>query len=102
VGSPKGVKKAPKAAPSSKILSAIKFISIVRIATGAVCLLAPRFTCSMHGYEISDEHALLVRMLGVRESVIGGLLLTAEDKESESHGIRCVHIMKIYLIKISV
>lgn len=60
----------------------IKALSIIRIATGAACLLAPRFTCAIFKYNVPAEHALLVRMFGVRDAVLGELLITADDEET--------------------
>ena len=71
-------------------MTAIKVLAIIRIATGAACLIAPRFTCALHNYNVEPEYLLLVRMMGVREGVVGGLLLTAEDREREDGGRRYV------------
>ncbi|KAH7110780.1 hypothetical protein B0J13DRAFT_577417 [Dactylonectria estremocensis] len=86
--SPRRTNQTSSAPPSSTILTATKVLSIIRIATGAVCLIAPRLTCSLHGYSIPAESALLVRMMGAREAINGGLLLTVEDKESQDGGKR--------------
>lgn len=75
--------------PSSTTLTLIKILSIVRLATGAACLIAPRFTCAMHDHHVPAEHIFLVRMMGIREGVNGGLLLTAKDKERADGGRRC-------------
>jgi hypothetical protein len=74
--------------PSSTILGAIKVLAIVRIATGAACLIAPRFTCAQHDYNLPAEHAFAIRMMGIREGVNGGLLITAGDKDSSDGGRR--------------
>lgn len=72
--------------PSPQALSSttqmtVKALSIIRIATGAACLVAPRFTCGLFLYNVPAEHALLVRMFGIRDGVLGELLLTAEDRK---------------------
>jgi hypothetical protein len=61
-----------------------KALSIIRIATGAACLIAPRFTCAIFKYNVPPEHSLLVRMFGVRDAVLGELLITAEDRQTGS------------------
>lgn len=79
--------------PSEKPIStstqyAIKTLSILRIATGAACLAAPRFTCALFSYNIPVGSSLLVRMVGGREAVLGDLLLTGEDKHAHDGGRR--------------
>ena len=74
--------------PSSAIRIAINVLSVIRIATGAACLIAPRFTCAQHEYDLPVEHAFAVRMMGIREGVNGGLLLTAGDQEYTLAGKR--------------
>jgi len=59
----------------------IKVLSIIRIATGAACLVVPRFTCDIFKYNVPAEHALLVRMFGARDAVLGELLMTAENEK---------------------
>ena len=67
---------------------AIKALSYMRIATGAACLIAPQFTCALFRYNIPAGSALLVRMVGARDGVLGELLLTAEDKNAPDEGRR--------------
>ncbi|KAK7189958.1 hypothetical protein DPSP01_013716 [Paraphaeosphaeria sporulosa] len=82
-------KDAVPAAPRSSATSfAIKTLSIVRIFTGAACLIAPRLTCGLHSYNVPSEHSFLVRMMAIREAVIGGLLITAVDEKREDGGGR--------------
>lgn len=88
----KTIKKAPSTPLSSTTLTAIKVLSVIRIVIGTACLIAPRFTCALHSYNVPVEQALLVRMMGVREGVVGGLLFTAEDKEMGDGGRRCVFL----------
>lgn len=45
----------------------------------------------MHSYHVPPEHSFLVRMMAVREGVVGGLLITAGDPETEDKGRRCAH-----------
>ena len=61
---------------------AIKALSYVRIATGVACLVGPQFTCALFRYNVPVGSALLVRMVGARDGVLGELLLTAEDKNA--------------------
>lgn len=69
---------------SSTTCTTIKAVSVIRIAIGAACLIAPRFTCAIFKYNIPAEHTLLVRMFGVRDAVLGELLVTAEDRQTGS------------------
>jgi hypothetical protein len=83
----------PKSEPSNNPLSAstqyaIKALSYFRIATGAACLIAPQFTCALFRYNVPVGSALLVRMVGARDAVLGELLLTAEDRSAPDGGRR--------------
>ncbi len=71
--------------------TAIKALSVIRIATGAACLVAPRFTCALFQYKVPAEQTILVRMFGVRDAVLGELLITAENKETHDQGRRYVY-----------
>lgn len=75
---------------SSTTQTTIKILSCVRFATGAACLIAPRFTCALFKYHVPAEQALPVRMLGIRDVVFGELLVTAEDKDRQDRGRRQV------------
>lgn len=62
----------------------ITVIGVSRTLAGLGCLLAPAVTAKAFGFStLSPEAALLTRMLGAREIVIGEGLLLAE---SASHG----------------
>lgn len=80
----------PKSATAEPISAstqyAIKALSYVRIATGVACLVAPQFTCALFKYNVPVGSALLVRMVGARDGVLGELLLTAEDKNAPDEG----------------
>lgn len=83
----------PATEPSDKAISAsttyaIKALSYMRIATGAACLIAPQLTCALFKYNVPIGSALLVRMVGARDGVMGELLLTAEDKNARDGGRR--------------
>ena len=68
---------APK--PSLLAKSLVSFIGISRTVAGIGCLLAPMATAKILGFStLSPEAALLTRMFGVREIVIGEGLLLAE------------------------
>ncbi|KAJ4991999.1 hypothetical protein SVAN01_02594 [Stagonosporopsis vannaccii] len=73
---------------SAATLWAIKALSYMRIATGAAVLVAPQFTCALFKYNVPVGSALLVRMVGARDGVLGELLLTAEDKNAPDGGRR--------------
>lgn len=73
---------------STNAHTALKALAIIRIATGAACLAAPRFTCALFKYNVPVEQTLLVRMFGVRDAVLGELLITAENKNASDGGRR--------------
>ena len=72
--------------PISSTLWATNTLSYLRIATGAACLVAPQFTCALFKWNVPMGSTLLVRMAGSRDGVLGGLLLTAEDKNAPDGG----------------
>ncbi|OSS54676.1 hypothetical protein B5807_01027 [Epicoccum nigrum] len=74
--------------PISSTLWAINTLSYLRIATGAACLVTPQFTCALFKWNVPVGSTLLVRMVGARDGVLGGLLLTAEDKNAPDGGRR--------------
>ncbi len=76
---------APLSAPTKLV---IKTLSIIRIATGAACLVAPRFTCALFRYPVPAKQAMLVRMFGIRDAVLGELLITARDEDAHDGGKR--------------
>lgn len=83
----------PSTDASDKAISAstsyaIKALAYMRIATGAASLIAPQFTCALFKYNVPIGSALLVRMVGAREGVLGELLLTAQDKDAPDGGRR--------------
>jgi hypothetical protein len=41
---------------------------------------------------VPAEHSFLVRMMAIRETVVGGLLITAEDGKREDGGRRFVRL----------
>lgn len=73
--------------PSRITRGLITFIGISRTLTGLGCLLVPTMTAKAFGFStLSPEAALIARMFGAREIVIGEGLLLAERCESTSHG----------------
>ncbi|KAK3300664.1 uncharacterized protein B0H64DRAFT_20278 [Chaetomium fimeti] len=86
----KVIKGSPSTPLSSTTLTAIKVLSLIRIATGAGCLIAPRFTCSLHYHDVPADQAFIVRMVGVREGLVGALLFSAEDKGTGDGGRRAI------------
>jgi hypothetical protein len=71
--------------PASEPLTPIAFYTTkafgyARIGLGAASLLAPRFTCGLFKFLISNETATVVRLFGVRGVALGGILVTADDK----------------------
>jgi hypothetical protein len=73
---------------SSTTQTVIKTMSVIRIATGVACLLAPRFTCALFKYHVPVEQSLIVRMVGGRDAMLGAILITAEDKNQADGGRR--------------
>ena len=74
--------------PISSTLWATNILSYSGIAAGAGCLVAPQFTCALFKWNVPVGSTLLVRMVGARDGVLGGLLLTAEDKNAPDGGRR--------------
>ncbi|RKL39387.1 hypothetical protein BFJ72_g6861 [Fusarium proliferatum] len=72
------------------LLTCTKALAIARIGIGAASFFAPQLTCASHGYHVSEPYNLLVRMMGHREAINGGLLLTAEDKEAKDGGRKSI------------
>ncbi|KAF2830570.1 hypothetical protein CC86DRAFT_163193 [Ophiobolus disseminans] len=66
----------------------VKVLTLIRVVTGAACLVAPRYTCALFRISVPAEQAIVVRMVGIRDVVFGGLLITAEDKDSGDGGRR--------------
>lgn len=73
---------------SSKALSVIKTLAVFRIGIGAVTLIAPRWTSALFAYYVPADMALLGRLFAVRDTVIGELIYTAENKEGWDGGRR--------------
>jgi hypothetical protein len=71
---------------SRGLLTTTKVLAIIRIGIGAASFCAPQLTCASHGYQVTTPYNLLVRMMGHREAINGGLLLTAEDSEAKDGG----------------
>lgn len=70
--------KMPASSPLNPyLLTATRALAFVRIGVGAASFLAPQLTCASHGYHVPAPYALLVRMMGNREAINGGLLATA-------------------------
>ncbi|ORY08447.1 hypothetical protein BCR34DRAFT_603533 [Clohesyomyces aquaticus] len=67
---------------------AIKALAILRGAIGVGCLIAPHWSCALFRYPIPASGAVITRLLGAREIVLGELLFTAEDKTSHDGGRR--------------
>ena len=72
------------AAPSALAKGLLTLLGVSRIAFGVGCLLAPSLTLGILGVlTLSPEAALVARMFGGREIVIGeGLLLAERSAES--------------------
>ena len=68
--------------------TAIKVLSLVRIALGAATFIAPKWTCALFQFPIPVSASVLARLFGVREIILGELLITAEDKGSPAGGRR--------------
>jgi hypothetical protein len=46
----------------------------------------------MHSYHVQLERSFLVRMMAIRESVVGGLLITVEDAKKQDKGRKCAYL----------
>jgi hypothetical protein len=77
--------------------TAIKALTFFRIATGAACLFAPRFTCAVFLCNVPVEQAWLVRFIGARDIVFGERLITTDDIESD-HGRRQVRHIRLLTV----
>lgn len=73
--------------PSRFTRGLVTFIGISRTIAGVGCLLAPSMTAKIFGFStLSPEAALLARMFGAREIVIGeGLLLAEWTSQGRPH-----------------
>lgn len=67
---------------------AVKVLAIHRIALGAVCTVAPQWSCALFQFPIPAAYSITPRIFGIRDLAIGELLLTAEDKSSPNRGRR--------------
>jgi hypothetical protein len=77
------------AAPLSKTATtSIQALSILRLAVGAACTIAPRFACGLFYFPIPAAYAVMPRLFGVRDVALAELLYTAEDKNSPNGGRR--------------
>jgi len=68
--------------------TAIRVLSVARIALGASTLIAPTWTGTLFLYSIPASASILARLYGVRELALGEMLITAEDKSSPGGGRR--------------
>ncbi|KAF2116167.1 hypothetical protein BDV96DRAFT_44569 [Lophiotrema nucula] len=68
--------------------TAIKALGALRIALGVACLVAPRWSCALFQFPVPAAYSVMPRLIGVRDLVIGELLITAENKESHDGGKR--------------
>ncbi|KAF2262691.1 hypothetical protein CC78DRAFT_605740 [Lojkania enalia] len=73
---------------STTSTTAIKALSILRIAVGASCIIAPRWSCALFQFPIPAAYSVMPRIFGVRDLILGELLITAENKESPDGGRR--------------
>ncbi|KAK1830669.1 hypothetical protein QBC39DRAFT_353597 [Podospora conica] len=93
---------AENTAPQSSRLARglVTFIGVSRTLAGVGCLLAPSMTATLFGFStLSPEAALLARMFGAREIVIGEGLLLAERHQSTSHGTPQMHAAHQQLVR---
>src|ERR1700761_6000400 len=63
---------------SSFITTEITALGLLRIVAGGACLLAPTLTGRIFHIPIGPQSIILVRMFGIRDVVLGELLLTAD------------------------
>ncbi|KAF2243735.1 hypothetical protein BU26DRAFT_523327 [Trematosphaeria pertusa] len=70
--------------------SAVEALHLIRIGLGLACIVAPRWTCAVFQFSIPEGSAILVRLFGVRDLILGALLTTNEDKVSRREMKRVV------------
>ncbi|KAH7245172.1 hypothetical protein BKA59DRAFT_526690 [Fusarium tricinctum] len=73
---------------SSVTSTTIKTVSILRIIFGGACVIAPQTTCEIFFYSVPAAFSILPRLFGIRDLLLGALLVTAEDKNVPSGGRR--------------
>ncbi|EUC46995.1 hypothetical protein COCMIDRAFT_3990 [Bipolaris oryzae ATCC 44560] len=66
----------------------IKALALLRIGFGVSCLLAPRFTFGLFRIDVPAAYAVLPRLFGGREIMLGELLLTAGNNKLPDGGRR--------------
>jgi hypothetical protein len=66
----------------------IKTLSVLRIIFGTACVIAPQTSCEIFYYPVPTAFSILPRLFGIRDLVLGALLVTAEDKSIPSGGRR--------------
>jgi hypothetical protein len=55
---------------------------------GGACVIAPQTTCEIFFYPVPAAFSILPRLFGIRDLLLGALLVTAEDKNVPSGGRR--------------
>lgn len=85
---PKRMNEQHVASLSSGTSTSIKALSFLRLAVGAACTVAPRFTCGLFYLPVPAAYAVMPRLFGVRDVALAELLYTAEDKNSPTGGKR--------------
>lgn len=74
--------------PASRLVTGcVTALGVLRVAVGASGLLAPTFTSNLFRLPMGPQGVLLSRLTGIRDIVLGELLLTADrtgdDKNKE-------------------
>lgn len=73
------------AAASRLVTGCVTALGVLRIGVGAACIIAPQFTCNLFRLPASPQIALVTRLTGVRDIVLGELLLTANRSGEDKH-----------------
>ncbi|KIL93756.1 hypothetical protein FAVG1_02317 [Fusarium avenaceum] len=73
---------------SSVTSTTIKTVSFLRVVLGAACVIAPQLTCEIFFYPVPAAFSILPRLFGIRDLLLGALLVTAEDRNIPSGGRR--------------
>lgn len=79
---PKDGSSAPK--PLSR--TAARAAGLARVLFGAACILAPTLTMRLFGIDLSPGAAFLVSFSGIRDAVLGELLLVSDGQRAKSAG----------------
>jgi hypothetical protein len=66
----------------------ITALGLLRIVAGGACLLAPTLTGRIFHVPIGPQSIIIARMLGIRDVVLGELLLTADKNGKDQKELK--------------